>query len=141
MTATTPIYGLSYPEGSDLVSTAPDSFKAMADTSEEARSLAKSVHYDGEWLATGDVQEFDDYEIDEHSGVRLLEPRETVEAFQTITMTARERDAVLAGLSTLQLALINGPLDPVFMDDLTNNGAHAGLELHEIDELRRRFKV
>ena len=27
-----------------------------ADTSEEARSLAKSVHYDGEWLATGDVQ-------------------------------------------------------------------------------------
>ena len=73
--------------------------------------------------------------------MRLLEPRETVEAFQTITMTARERDAVLAGLSTLQLALINGPLDPVFMDDLTNNGAHAGLELHEIDELRRRFKV
>lgn len=36
MTATTPIYGLSYPEGSDLVSTAPDSFKAMADTVEQA---------------------------------------------------------------------------------------------------------
>lgn len=36
MTATTPIYGLSYPEGSDLVSTAPDSFKAMADTFETA---------------------------------------------------------------------------------------------------------
>lgn len=36
MTATTPIFGLSYPEGSDLVSTAPDSFKAMADTFEEA---------------------------------------------------------------------------------------------------------
>ena len=36
MTATTPIYGLSYPEGSDLVSTAPDSFKAMADTFEQA---------------------------------------------------------------------------------------------------------
>ena len=35
MTAT-PIYGLSYPEGSDLVSTAPDSFKAMADTVEQA---------------------------------------------------------------------------------------------------------
>lgn len=114
---------------------------AEADTSAEARSLAKSVHYDGEWLATGDVQEFDDYEIDEHSGVRLLEPRETVEAFHTITVTAHERDAVLAGLSTLQLALINGPLDPVFMDDLTNNGKHAGLELHEIDELCRRIKV
>jgi len=112
-----------------------------ADTSAEAQSLAKSVHYDGEWLATGDVQEFDDYEIDEHSGVRLLERRETVEAFHTITVTAHERDAVLAGLSTLQLALINGPLDPVFMDLLTSNGAHAGLELHEIDELCRRIKV
>lgn len=36
MTATTPIYGLSYPEDSDLVSTAPDSFRAMADTFEQA---------------------------------------------------------------------------------------------------------
>ena len=112
-----------------------------ADTPEKAQKLAESARYKGEWLATGYVQEFDDYEIDEHSGVRLLEPRETVEAFHTITVTARERDAVLAGLSTLQLALINGPLDPVFTGDLTNNGAHAGLELHEIDELYRRFKV
>ncbi len=36
MTATTPIFGLSYPEGSDLVSSAPDSFKSMADTFETA---------------------------------------------------------------------------------------------------------
>jgi hypothetical protein len=36
MTATTPIYGLAYPEGSDLVSTAPDSFKSMAETFEQA---------------------------------------------------------------------------------------------------------
>lgn len=36
MTATTPIYGLSYPEGSDLVSSAPDSFKSMAGTFEQA---------------------------------------------------------------------------------------------------------
>lgn len=36
MTATTPIYGLSYPEGSDLVSTAPASFKSMAETFEQA---------------------------------------------------------------------------------------------------------
>lgn len=49
MTATTPIYGLSYPEGSDLVSTAPTSFKAMADTFEQAlykvdsRSTPKGV--------------------------------------------------------------------------------------------------
>ncbi len=36
MTATTPIFGLSYPEGSDLVSSAPDSFKSMAETFETA---------------------------------------------------------------------------------------------------------
>lgn len=36
MTATTPIYGLTYPEGSDLVSTASASFKSMADTFEQA---------------------------------------------------------------------------------------------------------
>ncbi|MBF9696913.1 hypothetical protein IHQ76_08920 [Bifidobacterium dentium] len=36
MTATTPIYGLAYPEGTDLVSTAPDSFKSMAETVESA---------------------------------------------------------------------------------------------------------
>lgn len=36
MTATTPIYGLSYPEGSDPVSSAPGSFKSMADTFEQA---------------------------------------------------------------------------------------------------------
>ena len=36
MTATTPIYGLSYPEGSDLVSTASASFKSMATTFEKA---------------------------------------------------------------------------------------------------------
>lgn len=36
MTATTPIYGLTYPEGLDLVSTAPASFKSMAETFEQA---------------------------------------------------------------------------------------------------------
>lgn len=36
MPATTPIYGLAYPERTDLVSSAPDSFKAMADTFETA---------------------------------------------------------------------------------------------------------
>ncbi|ANH05778.1 MAG: hypothetical protein ACOY3N_12005 [Bradyrhizobium sp.] len=112
-----------------------------ADTPEEAQKLAESVHYDGEWLATGYVQEFDDYEIDEHSGVRLLERGETVEAFHTVTVTAHERDALLAGLRTLQLALVNGPLDPVFMTILTNDGAHAGLDLPEIDVLCERINV
>ena len=49
-----------------------------ADTPEEARSLVRSVHYEGAWLPTGYVQEFDDYEIDEHSGVRLLDDGEAV---------------------------------------------------------------
>ncbi len=112
-----------------------------ADSPEEARTLAESVHYDGEWLATGYVQEFDDYEIDEQSGVHLLEKGETVEVFHAITVTAHERDALLAGLQTLQLAPINGPLDPVFMTILTNSGAHAGLYFHEIDDLCQRIKV
>ncbi|WP_453978259.1 hypothetical protein [Brevundimonas sp. Marseille-Q4549] len=60
-----------------------------ADTPEEARSLVRSVHYEGAWLPTGYVQEFDDYEIDEHSGVRLLEDGEAVEAFLTIGVTAQ----------------------------------------------------
>jgi len=112
-----------------------------AGTSAEARSVAESVHYDGEWIATGEVQEFDDYEIDESTGVRLLEKGETVEAFLIVAMTAHERDAVLAGLRTLQLALVNGPLDPVFLDIYNNDGAHAGLDLPEIDALCERINV
>lgn len=112
-----------------------------ADTPEEARTLAKGVHYDGEWLATGYVQEFDDYQIDEHSGVRLLESGETVEPLHTITVTAHERDALLAGLRTLQLALVNGTLGSVFMTILTNDGAHAGLDLPEIDALCERINI
>ena len=87
------------------------------------------------------MQEFDDYEIDESTGVRLLEKGETVEAFLIVAMTAHERDAVLAGLRTLQLALVNGPLDPVFLDIYNNDGAHAGLDLPEIDALCERINV
>ena len=36
MSATTPIYGLSYPTGSDTVATAPAQFKSLADTVESA---------------------------------------------------------------------------------------------------------
>lgn len=67
-----------------------------ADTPDDARRLARSVHYDGEWHATGYVQEFDDYEIDEHSGVRPLDDGETIEPFQSIGVIAHERDAILA---------------------------------------------
>lgn len=76
-----------------------------ADTPEQARSLAQSVYYEGEWLATGYVQEFDDYEIDEYSGVRLLEDGETVEAFVSLAVTAQERDAVLAAFGSYNLPL------------------------------------
>ncbi len=111
------------------------------DTPEEARRLATSYNYEGEWLATGYVQEFDDYEIDEHSGVRLLEEGETVEAFLTIGVTAEERDAVLAGLRLLQLALARGDIDPPLRSILTNDGAHAGLDLARIDALCERTNV
>lgn len=112
-----------------------------ADTPEEARTLAESVHYDGEWFATGYVQEFDDYEIDEYSGVRLLEEGETVEEFATIGVTARERDAVLAGLRLLQLGIASGSFEPALKNILTNDGAHDGLDLPEIDALCERINV
>lgn len=112
-----------------------------ADTPDQARTLAKSHGYEGEWFATGYVQEFDDYEIDEHSGVRLLEDGETVEAFVTVAVTAQERDAMLAGLRLLQLALARGDIDPALTSILTNDSAHAGLELTAIDALCERINI
>ncbi|KAB2723228.1 hypothetical protein [Brucella anthropi] len=112
-----------------------------ADTPEQARGRAESVYYDGEWLATGYVQEFDDYEIDEYSGVRLLEDGETVEAFVSLAVTAQERDAVLAGLRLLQLALARADIDPALGSIVTNDGAHAGLDLTQIDALCERLNV
>ncbi len=112
-----------------------------AETPDQARKLAKSVHYEGEWLATGYVQEFDDYEIDEHSGVRLLEDGETVEACLTIGITAQERDALITGLRLLQLALEAGHMAPVLRDILTNADRHPGLDLSEIDGLCERINV
>lgn len=112
-----------------------------ADTPEQARQLVRSVHYDGEWLATGYVQEFDDYEIDESSGVRLLKEGETVETFLTLGVTPRERDAVLAGLRLLQLAVAGVDIDPALRNILTNDGAHAGLDLAAIDALCERTNV
>ena len=112
-----------------------------ADTPDQARTLAKSQDYEGEWFATGYVQEFDDYEIDEHSGIRLLEDGETVEAFLTVAITAQERDAVLAGLRLLQLALARDDIAPVLMSILTNDSAHAGLDITAIDALCERINV
>lgn len=112
-----------------------------AETPEEARNLARSVHYGGAWLATGYVQEFDDYEIDEHSGVRPLEDGESIEAFLTIGVTAHERDAVLAGLRLLQIALARNNLDPALRSILTNDSAHAGLDPTRIDALCERINV
>jgi len=112
-----------------------------ADTPEKARRRAVSHHYNGEWVATGYVQEFDDYEIDEYSGVRLLEDGETVEAFLTITVTAQERDAVLSGLRHLQAALGAGHIAPMLRDILTNGDSHPVPDLAEIDALCERINV
>lgn len=35
--------------------------------------FTEDIMYKGDWVATGDVSEYDDYEIDEYDGVRLLE--------------------------------------------------------------------
>ncbi|PWJ72674.1 hypothetical protein C7441_1314 [Pseudaminobacter salicylatoxidans] len=112
-----------------------------AETPDAARDLAQSVHYEGEWHATGYTQEFDDFEIDEHSGVRLLADGEAIETFSTIGVTAQERDALLTGLRLLQLALARSDIDPSLGDILTNDGAHAGLDLNRIDALCERINV
>jgi hypothetical protein len=112
-----------------------------ADTPEQARSTVKSVHYDGEWRATGYVQEFDDYEIDESSGVRLLEEGESVEEFRTIAITAQERDALTTGLRLLQLSLEAGRVAPIPRDILTNGDSHPGLDPAAIDALCQRINV
>ena len=110
-----------------------------AATPEQARSLANSFMYEGEWFATGSVSEYDDFEIDADDGVRLLEDDETIEAFLTVAVTAQERDAVLAGLRLLQIALARGDIDPPLGSILTNDGAHAGLDLTRIDALCERI--
>lgn len=112
-----------------------------AETPEAARDLARNHHHEGEWHPTGYVQEFDDFEIDEHSGVRLLEDEETIEAFSSIGVTAQERDALLTGLRLLQLALARSDIGPLLSDILTNDGAHHGLDLSQIDILCERINV
>lgn len=109
-----------------------------AQTAEEARHFADSFQYEGDWLATGDVSEFDDYEIDH---VRPLEDGETVEGFLALGVTTQERDAALTGLRLLQLALESGQLAPMVRDIFTNNGAHAGLDLRAIDALCERINI
>ncbi|KAB2756328.1 hypothetical protein F9L00_21010 [Brucella anthropi] len=110
-----------------------------ADTFEDALDLAYSPHFKGDWCATGYVQEFEDYIIDENSGVRVLKDGETVEAFLSIAVTAQEHDAVLTGLWLLQFALVRGPVEPLLRNTFTNGGAHSGLDLTEIDALCERI--
>lgn len=110
-----------------------------AATPEEAQALAESIKYDGEWVATGEISEFDDYDIDEYDGVRRLEDGEILEAFLNIGVTARERDVMLAGLRLLQLALARDDIDPPLRSILTNDGAQVGLDSPQIDALCERI--
>ena len=112
-----------------------------ADTPKEARRLAEDIMYQGEWVATGDVSEFDDYEIDEFDGVRLLEDGEVIEEFLTIGVTPRERDAMLAGLRLLQTAVRSSEFAPMVREIFTKDGAHSGLDFHEIDALCERINI
>ena len=109
-----------------------------ADTPEEARQLAADIMFQGEWVATGDVAEFDDFEID---GVRLLEDGESVKEFVSIGVTAQERDAVLAGLRLLQIAVRTGNFAPMVREIYTNDGAHTGIDASAIDALCERTNV
>ncbi|MGV6876577.1 hypothetical protein ACUSIJ_28405 [Pseudochelatococcus sp. B33] len=106
-----------------------------AQTPAKARSLARSFLYEGEWFATGEMSEYDDYEIGEDQGVRPLEDGETIEAFLTVVVTAQERDAVLTGLRLLQIAFETGHIAPMLRDIFTDGDAHTSLDLREIGGL------
>ena len=112
-----------------------------AETPEDARSLARSFLYEGEWLATGDVSEYDNFEIDADDGVRPLEDGEVIEEYLTVGVTAEERDALLTGLRLLQAALETRDIAPMLRDIFTNNDAHTGLDPKEIDGLCERINL
>ncbi|MGN7712588.1 hypothetical protein [Agrobacterium radiobacter] len=112
-----------------------------AETREDAQSLARSFLYEGEWLATGDVSEYDNFEIDADAGLRPLEDGEVIEEYVTVSVTAEERDALLTGLRLLQMALETGNIAPMLRDIFTNSDAHPGLDLKEIDGLCERINV
>ena len=109
-----------------------------ADTPEEAQGIAEDILYEGKWIATGDVSDFDDYEID---GVRLLGDGETIEEFVSICVTSQERDAVLAGLKLLQTVVRTGDIAPMVREIYTNDGAHPGIDADAIDTLCERMNV
>lgn len=110
-----------------------------AETRQDAKRIAESVDYDGEWIGTGDMASYDDFEIDEHDGVRLLEDGETIEKLLTISVSAPERDALLTGLRRLQLALEANDLAPMLRNIFTNGASHPGLDRAAIDMLCRRI--
>jgi hypothetical protein len=112
-----------------------------AATPADARDLARSYSFDCQWFATGDVSTYDDFEIDADDGVRPLENGETIEAFLTLAVTVGDRDTVLAGLRLLQTALARGDIDPSLTSILTNDDAHAALDLTQIDALCERINV
>ncbi|EXL06474.1 hypothetical protein BG46_17125 [Brucella anthropi] len=112
-----------------------------ADTPQDARRIAGDIMYKGEWVATGDISEYDAYEIDEFNGVRLLEEGEIIEKFVSIGVTAQERDAILAGLRLLQIAARTGNFPPMIREIYTRDDAHAGLDLSAIDALCERTNV
>lgn len=112
-----------------------------ADTSDEAHDLARSVHYNGVWCAIGYVQEFENFVIDDCCGDRQLLDDEYIEAYLTIAVTAQERDAILAGLRLLDLALACGNIDTELENILTNDGTHGGLDFPGIDDLCERINV
>lgn len=112
-----------------------------AESPTEARQIARDIMYPGEWFATGDVSEFDDYEIDEFNGVRPLDDGEVIEEVVSFGVTARERDAVLAGLRLLQIAVRTGGFPPMVQQIYTNDGAHTGLDANAIDTLCARTNV
>jgi len=122
-----------------------------ADTMKEAEEIAGSGLYEGEWVETGTVYEFDDYQIHEDEG-REIEAATFEEAvaeihgdydFTDVQLSPAERDLILAALQLWQDSVNDG--SEYLNDDLigiaTNNEAHELLDDHAIQQLRERINA
>ncbi|WLR90911.1 hypothetical protein [Shinella zoogloeoides] len=107
-----------------------------ADTLNDAECMAADRDYEGVWVETGDIAEFDHNEIIEGEAEEVA-PDYVLTEVITYCFEPQEIDALIAGLRCLQdLRTMNaGELPDALNDIVTNNGAHAGLSDDAIDAL------
>lgn len=68
---------------------------------QEAHDIATSCRFAGEWHATGEMTQFDDFEINtpEEGGVRELEEGEVIEGVQSVFLSKRDQEMIVIALN------------------------------------------